>query len=671
MISVFLSKKKTDFATMQMRNGDIILEHCISASVKMERNAIWYLTIEVPESELLGYTITDESVFKVDLNFIKGQLFRMIYPKYNRIKRTYTFYASHIFFDLQYEARWDKEPQWLKLSGEEAAPSSWEEAINGVNNLINDYKIGGLELPYRLNGVSPVDEFTEGPPEDNRLFYIRWTKNPNWGIDIRSRSTTYGTNISLTKSNRTAAQRFYITTIHGPTILDCQVTNFDTTALTFDIIMKIDCPEGIKRVRVPAWSEPNQSNIYWYEAELQDDGTYKVTVDIKEHNGGYKGNYTCHMYLTSDYDLEYSYSLGHIKWDGTDTQLDTEEFTKDQSYKKIIYYYGNSAVELYGVPDGSALSDGNRIAINGIVNASSNQLWRIKEVTETGGWKIVQKRDEDFCWDNNSGATVDNNRVDMRSWQDYLASKENKSWSFTYCDRYQFLKWEGKNLIECIFGSDDNAMCNAYPMVDETHTTAMLDNYNCFFGKMSEYPTFLQPRQIYLTDKEFTEFTETRSMENVLTGIIPKGSGGTIVDNDNTAQGAHYTRITKGPYWDDYEIKRINEITYDDISLNTDNPNSSEAFTSKSAYDAALRNAALMDLKKKKFYKPDVTVAARIIDLFRDSNPTVGNVKLNDELIYISDDGTRRMKFYFDSLTYDVLMDRVTNASLVEDAEVL
>ena len=49
-----------------------------------EANAIWYLTVEVPETELLGYSVTDESVFKVDLNFIKGQLFRMIYPKYNR-----------------------------------------------------------------------------------------------------------------------------------------------------------------------------------------------------------------------------------------------------------------------------------------------------------------------------------------------------------------------------------------------------------------------------------------------------------------------------------------------------------------------------------------------------------------------------------------------------------
>ncbi len=556
MISIFLSKKKTDFATMQMRNGDIILEHCISAKVKMDRNAIWYLTIEVPESELLGYNITDESIFKVDLNFIKGQLFRMIYPKYNRIKRTYTFYASHIFFDVQYEVFWDKEPQWIKLTGSEVAPSSWEEAVNAFNNLINDYKIGGLELPYKLNGVAPIEEFTEGVPEDNRMFYIRWKKNPAWGVDVNNRSTTAGTNINLYTFNRSPAQRFYM---------------------------------------------------------------------LSESN----------------------------------------------SYKNIIYYFGNQALELYGVPDGSSLSDGNKIAINTISKGSSNQLWKITKVAETGGYKIAQKRDEKFCWDNNNGLTVNNNPIDMRSIDDSLFNKENKSWCFTYCDMYQYLEWNGKNLVECVFGTDDNAMCNAYPMVDETHTTAMLDNYNCFFGKMSEYPDSLKPRQIYLTDKEFTEFTETRSMENVLTGIIPKGSNGTVVDNDNTAQGAHYTRITKGPYWNNYEIKRIDEMTYDDISLNTDNPNSSEAFTTKSAYDAALRNAALMDLKKKKYCKPDVTVETQIIDLFRDSNPTVGDVKLNDELIYISDDGTRRLKFYFESLTYDVLMDRVTNAKLVEEMEVL
>lgn len=77
-----------------------------------------------------------------------------------------------------------------------------------------------------------------------------------------------------------------------------------------------------------------------------------------------------------------------------------------------------------------------------------------------------------------------------------------------------------------------------------------------------------------------------------------------------------------------------------------------------------------MDLQKKKYCEPNVKTEASIVDLFQNSNPTVWKAKLNDELIYISDDGTRRQKFYFESLTYDILMERVTDAEIVEEKEV-
>ena len=85
MIHLFLSKKNTTYQQMIERNGDIVLKSCKSAKATFERNSIWYVEIEFPKSELLGMDISEESVFKVDLNFEKGQLFRIVDFKENGI----------------------------------------------------------------------------------------------------------------------------------------------------------------------------------------------------------------------------------------------------------------------------------------------------------------------------------------------------------------------------------------------------------------------------------------------------------------------------------------------------------------------------------------------------------------------------------------------------------
>lgn len=556
MISLFLSKRGTTYEQMLSQNGDIILEHCISATVKMERNAIWYLTIEVPDSELMGYSVTDESVFKVDLNFIKGQLFRMIYPKYNKTKHTYTFYASHIFFDAQYECMWDGEPQWGSISGaSDPDPVSWTEAISKLNALMTDYKDrGGIELPYHIYGEPPSPEFVKVMPETNRAFYIRHNNGTNFTIDVPSSNLAKGTFLQLYTFNRTRAQKFYL---------------------------------------------------------------------VERSDG----------------------------------------------YYAIVYQFGNRDFNI----NGANTVNGARICVYenpDYTPEQEHEKWALKYYEDREAFRFEAKKNREFGIDLKNGTLANGTQIQLYQATNSAGGDNTpaQSWKLTYCDWYQYLKWDGKNIIECMFGTDDNSMSEAYPQVDENHTTAMIDNYNCYFGDMSKYPQDLMPRQIYLTDKEFTDFKETRTMENVLTGIIPEGSGNEMLSWSDTT--GHAGRIVKGSYWDKYEVNRIDKVTYDDIALSTDDPNNKNAFTDRGAYDSALKNAALMDLRKKKYCEPDVQTETSIVDLFRDSNPTVGQAKLNDELIYISDDGTRRQKFYFESLTYDLLMERITNADLVEEMEV-
>jgi hypothetical protein len=63
-------------------------------------------------------------------------------------------------------------------------------------------------------------------------------------------------------------------------------------------IKGINAPGGIKQISVPVWSDADgQDDLVWYLAEKQSDGSYMVTVDIKDHKY-VGGTYSIHAYGT-------------------------------------------------------------------------------------------------------------------------------------------------------------------------------------------------------------------------------------------------------------------------------------------------------------------------------------------------------------------------------------
>lgn len=58
----------------------------------------------------------------------------------------------------------------------------------------------------------------------------------------------------------------------------------------------ITAPNGISEMLIPIWSEyGGQDDIKWYVATKQSDGSYQVTIDIKDHNYN-SGTYNIHVY---------------------------------------------------------------------------------------------------------------------------------------------------------------------------------------------------------------------------------------------------------------------------------------------------------------------------------------------------------------------------------------
>ncbi|MGT2961258.1 N-acetylmuramoyl-L-alanine amidase [Streptococcus caballi] len=76
-----------------------------------------------------------------------------------------------------------------------------------------------------------------------------------------------------------------------------EVTNYQKDKGTLTVVVKdTAASKPIKQVRVAAWSELNQSNIYWYTSDVITNGSTLVTVNERNHKY-IKGSYTVHTYV--------------------------------------------------------------------------------------------------------------------------------------------------------------------------------------------------------------------------------------------------------------------------------------------------------------------------------------------------------------------------------------
>ncbi|WP_192872328.1 GBS Bsp-like repeat-containing protein, partial [Streptococcus suis] len=81
------------------------------------------------------------------------------------------------------------------------------------------------------------------------------------------------------------------------------VTNVNAASGTFDVIISnVVGSSSVQTVLVPIWSDINgQDDLRWYSATRQSNGTYKVSVNKKDHKDS-TGQYHIHLY--------YQYSSG-------------------------------------------------------------------------------------------------------------------------------------------------------------------------------------------------------------------------------------------------------------------------------------------------------------------------------------------------------------------------
>ena len=140
--------------------------------------------------------------------------------------------------------------------------------------------------------------------QDDLIWYQGIQTSPGtWeaDIDIRDhRSTgTYQTHVYVTLSNG-LKMFFGKTSFTVSEAVGVNVSTGESDAVTggFDVVVTgVNPPSGVENVQVPVWSKDDQSDIYWYTAKKQSDGTYTVSVDPARHQYN-SGTYQIHVYVT-------------------------------------------------------------------------------------------------------------------------------------------------------------------------------------------------------------------------------------------------------------------------------------------------------------------------------------------------------------------------------------
>lgn len=143
---------------------------------------------------------------------------------------------------------------------------------------------------------------------------------------------------------------------------------------TFDLkVYDLQAPSGINTVQIAVWSTANQSDICWYTATKQSDGTYKATVDLKNHNYNV-GTFNIHVYAVMGNQIQ-SFVKASI-------------YTfKPSNYLYILKDQGNGKRTI--VLRNPSRTSNLRFAVWSETNGQDDIVWYTASKTSDGLWKAT------------------------------------------------------------------------------------------------------------------------------------------------------------------------------------------------------------------------------------------------------------------------------------------
>ncbi len=109
------------------------------------------------------------------------------------------------------------------------------------------------------------------------------------------------------------------------------------------VVSGMENEELIQEVRIPTWCRADQSDIKWYTAKKQNDGTYAADINAGNH-AFHTGTYTHHVYVTDVFGVRSYVGQTKTNFDKEiSTELDVTADSKETVFTVTLYNYLSDA----------------------------------------------------------------------------------------------------------------------------------------------------------------------------------------------------------------------------------------------------------------------------------------------------------------------------------------
>ncbi len=168
-----------------------------------------------------------------------------------------------------------------------------------------------LQKTYRITAVTgrsksvSVAVWSQKKGQDDLIWYhAKKTGSGAYVVDVpianHRTAGLYYADVYVTKTNDKkeciGGVRFQVTV---PSAGSMEITNQNDHAGTFDVVFTdVQSVSGVSKLQVPVWSKSDHSDLYWYTAKKQSDGSYVAKVSLSNHQYNY-GKFYVDSYLTA------------------------------------------------------------------------------------------------------------------------------------------------------------------------------------------------------------------------------------------------------------------------------------------------------------------------------------------------------------------------------------
>lgn len=171
------------------------------------------------------------------------------------------------------------------------------------NETVYPLKIKGVEIPGGEDAILAAVWSAAGG-QDDLAWYTAQKEGMNYkvNIDIRNHKSAGDYFIHIYARTKNGDMIFLDKndTLHisGQVTAEIRISDRNDKEGSFLITVRIeDALSGISKIQVPVWNAADQSDIVWYEAQRQNENTFTVKAEVKNHRY-HLGMYQIHAYAT-------------------------------------------------------------------------------------------------------------------------------------------------------------------------------------------------------------------------------------------------------------------------------------------------------------------------------------------------------------------------------------